>query len=299
MRHLLLLLANIPGLRWIVWRSAFLQRIAGFVIHVCIPKIRCEPYGFVMTCDYLSPTFLGLCASGGYEKEAAAFVASQLRPGNVVIDLGANEGFYSILASRIVGEEGRVLAVEPDAVAVRCLRRNLNENGCRNVDVAEVCAGDAKGTLTLHVSRVSGVNSPVHGNVIGPSKPLELPCRRVDDLVRERNLQRVDLIKMDVQGWESACLRGMEETIRRFRPVIVFEFWPKGMRQAEGDPAALLERIRVLGYRLRAIEDSSVNDADMSPQAITEAVEGKGDIYGKQGSMYGGYANIAAVPVAA
>lgn len=289
MQRLLLWITAIPGLRTLVWHSSLLQKLAGYVVHLCIPKIRCEPYGFVMVCDSLSPTFLGLCAEGGYEKETAAFIAKSLRQGNTVIDVGANEGFYSALSSRSVGDTGRILAIEPDPVAVRCLRRNLVENECINVDIAEVCVGDTAGEITLHTSHVNGVNSLVRENVIGPSKPLTVSCILLDELLKEQGITDVDLMKIDIQGGEFSCLRGAEKTIDAHHPVIVCELWPEGMRRAGDDPVAMLDWLHEKGYRLRCLEDPALDDASMTRAVIVEAIQ-------RRGMGYGGYANIAATP---
>jgi FkbM family methyltransferase len=138
-----------------------------------------------------------------------------LQPGMTVVDAGAHLGSFALLASQLVGDEGRVYAVEP--ISAEYLRRCVADNQLGNVEVCPVALADEDGELSLQLSTQSGM----HSAVIGPSqRTITVPKRTLDGLVAEWGLASVDFIKVDVEGYEPQVLQGARETIARFRPVL-------------------------------------------------------------------------------
>jgi FkbM family methyltransferase len=144
--------------------------------------------------------------------------AKVLKPGMVVLDLGACYGAFTIVASRLVGPEGKVIAVKPVEDNLRALQDNTAVNALANVLPVRAAIGDHDGELTIHLGPAVGAHSAV---MHSGGEEVRVPMRSVDSLVAELGLERVDLIKADVEGMEPDFLRGAAETIRRFRPHIV------------------------------------------------------------------------------
>lgn len=137
-----------------------------------------------------------------------------VRPGDVVLDLGGNLGTSALLFSRLVGPEGHVYSFEPAFADVE--RRNLADNGARNVEVIPAAVGDRCSEVELTVTD-EGIDS----RLARPSHRggrLRVPMTTLDEFVAQRRLQRVDFIKMDIEGAEELALRGAEQVIARFRP---------------------------------------------------------------------------------
>lgn len=138
-----------------------------------------------------------------------------LHPGGVFVDVGANIGYYSLYASRLVGSSGAVLAYEPlpDAFA------ELARNAPPNVTVRRVAVGSRSGTIEFGVRDEADMSS---FDIQGASSVLQVPLTTLDEALAE--LTRLDLLKIDVEGYEMEVLEGADTTIRRLRPTICFEY---------------------------------------------------------------------------
>ncbi|MCX7597987.1 MAG: FkbM family methyltransferase, partial [Armatimonadetes bacterium] len=129
-----------------------------------------------------------------------------LEPGTVVLDIGASVGIFSLLASRLVGQGGKVVACEPIEANARCLEKNLATRGTRNVLLCRCGVGQTDGELSLTLSTMyPGSHS---GVLLRHGSSVTVPMRSVDSLVAELALDRVDFIKADVEGMEPEVLRG-------------------------------------------------------------------------------------------
>jgi FkbM family methyltransferase len=140
---------------------------------------------------------------------------STIKPGDVVLDVGANVGTDT--RSALAAGAGLVVAIEPEPVTLECLRRNLaTEIRDGRVVIVPKGAWDREDTLMLHVDEANAGGSTLIWQTGGPSIPV--PLTTIDRIVAELNLPKVDLIKMDIEGAEKNALLGAAETIRRFHP---------------------------------------------------------------------------------
>ena len=134
-------------------------------------------------------------------------------PGATVIDVGANVGMYSMVASRLVGPQGTVLAYEPDPLTFRILRQNLEKNGCTNVQAFPLALSDRAGRVRLSVPDAVQA-SYVYGDSYRSMTPVEdgasdsIECVPLDVHLAGLGIQRADVMKVDVEGAELACLKG-------------------------------------------------------------------------------------------
>ncbi len=139
------------------------------------------------------------------------------KPGEVVLDIGANVGWYTMQASRAVGPTGRVIAFEPNAHNAHQLKQNLRLNGLTNVQVIRKAAWSHTGPVGWYESPVSVWHK------VSPDAATKIEAVAVDELVEQLALPRVDWIKVDVEGGEIEVLRGAWRTLERFRPVLSIE----------------------------------------------------------------------------
>jgi FkbM family methyltransferase len=163
---------------------------------------------------------------GHFENAESRFMEEFLKPGMVVLDIGAHHGYYSLLASQKVGPTGKVIAFEPSLRERRNLLQHLRMNACTNVQVEETALGDADGNAEFFVvkGRETGCNSLRPPDVRQPTQAIRVRVARLDDFVRQQNLARVDFVKMDVEGAELSVLKGGVGFLdRRPRPVIFCE----------------------------------------------------------------------------
>lgn len=181
---------------------------------------------------------------GMYEAPLARFFIRSLRPGSVVLDIGAYIGQYTLLAAKYASA-GRVIALEPHPISYQRLQAHVACNRLGNVCILHQAAGQMPGRLPFALSEQasdSGFSSGWSGETI------EVEVVPVDEVVRQMNLKRVDVMKVDVEGAEGQVLRGAQETLARFHPLLIVEI-DRYREQAFGDaPEAILGYLQNLGY---------------------------------------------------
>lgn len=254
-RHRLNFIA--PGRSRRALAESFLNSTEFQTAHVRPTFAPVETERFTMWVDTEDPLVApGILAGHGHEPHVTAALARVLEPGGVFVDIGANMGWFTLLAATIAGQ---VIAIEPNPANVQLLYRSLLANGFTNVQVRPCAVTDQPTLLSLNFLRSNGFVTPVEqagetGTIV-PGQPL-------DSLLKE--LDSLDVIKMDIEGHEPVALRGMAETLRRFRPVLVFEFHPAAIRDNSGsDPVAFLESLADLGYCLAVIRHDGTETAPL------------------------------------
>jgi len=210
-------------------------------------------------------------ATGGYagyllgttEVEEQQAFAGFLKPGGVFYDLGANIGFYSTLAGRLVGEMGAVYAFEPFPESAERARQNAARNGFAHVQIFELAVSDANGTANfalLDKSASHRINQEESGAGI------EVRCVTLDDIIVEKGLRPPTLIMIDIEGAEFAAIRGMKGTLAAHKPVIMVEVhWL--VKELHETYEALL---KPLGYTVCTLDGSPLPTEEIRYHVIFE-----------------------------
>ncbi|RME19564.1 MAG: FkbM family methyltransferase [Bacteroidetes bacterium] len=163
------------------------------------------------------------------EKFEIDLIKKIVRPGDVVLDIGANIGFYTMIFSEAVKEKGKVFAFEPDPKNFHRLKNNTQYLG--NVIVENKAISHQTQTIKLYSSELN-VDYRTYAHPDSQNYT-EVQAVSLDDYLREKNITCVDFIKMDIQGYESFALQGMIETIKKNKHIkILSEFWPYGLQQS-------------------------------------------------------------------
>jgi FkbM family methyltransferase len=161
---------------------------------------------------------------GTLEPSVQEALRRHVRPGAVVYDIGANVGFFSLLAARLAGPGGVVEAFEPVPRAVAALRRNVALNGFGNVHVHEAAVGAHDGTGTLLVTEQASCSHLAdRGWHADTRETIDVRVVTLDALVGRAQLRPADVLKIDVEGSELSVVQGMSELLRRSRPVLICE----------------------------------------------------------------------------
>lgn len=251
------------GLRGVLWhaRNGGLTRLADprvrrdlfaqLRLRVGSPRaVVAAPHGrFVVD---LRDRWIGrrLFVEGAYEPAECALLSSLVQPGDRVLDVGANIGILSVLASQRAGPTGRVVSVEPDPYNGRLLRRNLALNRCTNVTVCPVAAGAAAGEATLYTSATNfGDHRLYADDSAGGRGATVVPVVRLDDLYDANGWPYPTVVKIDVQGLELQVVRGLNRAFAAGGPMSVLtEYWPHGMANSGGSAAEFLAYFRGHGF---------------------------------------------------
>lgn len=194
--------------------------------------------------------------NGVYEPPTAAVFAELIKPGDSVLDVGANAGFFSLLCARLAGAGGRVIAFEPIPSVRANLMANIEINDFRHVQVIPKAVSDAAATLTIY-------EGPDGHKGISSLRPLESASNKLtieaialDDIAAA--LGKVDCIKIDVEGAEMLALLGMEKLVARDRPHFIIEFTDAYLKSFGHTVSQMAEWLLARGYRLYRIEDEGL-----------------------------------------
>ena len=213
----------------------------------------------------LAPYLLMHGVFGEYETE---LVKEIVKPGAVVIDVGANIGYFTLLFSRLAGEGGKVYAFEPDPKNHELLLKNLDVNKVGNTTAVKKALSNKTGKTKLFLDQLNlGDMSMAAGNIDNPAGFLEVETITLDEYLAGEQEKRVDFIKIDVQGAEALVIEGAEKTIKTAKPKILLEFWPWGLRNLGSDPEALLRRIEGYGYTIKVLD---VQNFVLKTQSVSE-----------------------------
>ncbi|MBF7728938.1 FkbM family methyltransferase [Pseudomonas sp. N040] len=155
-----------------------------------------------------------------FEADTTALLAALCNPDATAVDIGANIGLTTLALSAICSE-GSVLAIEPVPVTFTLLDSNLATAGVQNVSTFNVALGAAEGSVSMYVDASNLATSFVVGIDAGAGH--EIPMTSLDSLVSRQQLQRLDFIKIDVEGCELEVLKGAQETLARFQPIVMLE----------------------------------------------------------------------------
>ncbi len=183
------------------------------------------PYRFSGGRIYLnikeSPMMLSR-ALGLYEVAKHEAVRAFLRPGDTFIDVGANKGDFSLLAARVVGPSGHVLAFEPAPENCRWIRKSIEVNGYQNVELHQLALADQSGEATLYLGRKSGWHTLVPDLPSRDKGSIRVTTRSLDDILVEVGMEEpIAMIKIDVEGAEMRVLQGARNTLRHNDRVVL------------------------------------------------------------------------------
>jgi FkbM family methyltransferase len=172
------------------------------------------PFGALRGGKWIVGVGLHRCWLGTYELRKQRAFARQVRPGTVVYDIGANVGFYTLLAAKLCGPAGKVHAFEPAPANLACLRRHLQVNRVANVQVHECALADRSGYDQFEI------NDGCYTGKLGIRGALEVRVESLDHLLASSALDPAGVVKIDVEGAEHQVLLGAESFFRQRKPVL-------------------------------------------------------------------------------
>ena len=229
-----------------------------------IARIPCQPFrarlprdlgGAAFVCDVRDSIAREAFFTGRYEPQETLIFKRLVDPGSVVVDVGANWGYFTLLAAERAGRNGRVFALEPNPALFERLHANVVQNGFGNVTCLAVAAADQRGEMPF-----------IDGGSIGNSglsrfAPAAAPpdffasTVALDAVLDDAAIERVRLVKIDVEGAESRVLAGMQRGIARRRyEHVLLEFHPWAFERPQAVFERCVEGLRSAGYSGRFID---------------------------------------------
>lgn len=183
-----------------------------------------------------------------------------LKDGDVVIDVGANIGLFSLLGSRYVGQAGRIYAFEPTSATFEILKENIRINAIENIAPQKIPLADKSIPIIMvnpageggeyfdALNRIQQVDQErLTGAVIY--------TETLDDFIRQNDIRKIDIIKIDIEGAELLFFKGAKESLTKFRPKIIFEANEKHCEAFNYSVMDVLTYVKEVGYKLKQINE--------------------------------------------
>ncbi len=192
-----------------------------------------------------------IAATGVWEPQETQFLLDTLRPGDVFVDVGANIGYFSLLASRLVGPTGHVLAFEPEMANFALLEVNCRLNGCDNIRNFRAALGEENASGTLYLNELNLGDHSLYPDGQYDRAGQEISIVNGSRLIAASH-PRVNFIKIDTQGAECDVLRGLQDLIAASADdlIMIIEFSPLHLRNAGTGGRALLELLSGYDWRM-------------------------------------------------
>jgi FkbM family methyltransferase len=193
-----------------------------------------------------------LIPTGSYEKHITNLFKNVIRPGDVVLDVGANIGYYTIIAAEIVGKQGRVYAFEPSPNNYLFLTKNVAINGFENVTTLRKAVSEKTGYAKLFYDDGNlGKHSFSSDNISGDGRFANVATVSLDDMFSNK---KVDVIKIDIEGAEGLLVTGAKKLLRKKDLKVFLEFWPAGQRSIGTNPNKTLTYLKDCGFKICLID---------------------------------------------
>jgi len=158
---------------------------------------------------------------GVFESKLTQIVSHLIKEGDIVLDIGANIGYYSVSFSKLVGKNGKVICFEPTQYYSRILKMNLEINGISNAEIIKYGLSNKKQELEIFIGNsTASLHNP--GNLLNETKE-GIKLTTLNDFIKDNPLQRIDLIKVDIDGHEPLFFEGAWNVLNKYDPIIVLE----------------------------------------------------------------------------
>ncbi len=208
-----------------------------------------------------SQDILGLAGNGIYERIETEVVTKKVKKGDTVVDLGAHIGYYTLIFAKLVGEEGKVIAFEPDPDNFALLKKNVEINGYKNVVLVQKAATDIPGKIKLYLSEGRADNR-IYDSYDG-RKSIEIESINLDNYFKDSS-EKIDFIKIDVQGAEGRVIQGMSLTLQKNKDIeIMIEFWPIGLKMSGILAEELINLLQKYQFKLYYFSGEPVNTTEL------------------------------------
>lgn len=183
---------------------------------------------------------------GDFIPDEAEILKKILKPGMVFVDIGANIGYFSLIAAKLVGSAGKIFAFEPDENNFSLLQKNINANGYKNITAIKKAVSDKVGTAKFYLEKE---NLCAHSLILKENRDFtEVETISLDDYFKDK---KIDVVKIDVEGMEPSVLSGMEHLIKSNESMaIITEYYPNAISRAGYSPGDYLESLRKNGFNL-------------------------------------------------
>lgn len=226
-------------------------------------RVKLKP-DFIITKKYNHKMFLDkidslyLSVYNDWDDFATTLLEKEIKKGSIVLDLGANIGFYTLVLARLVGEKGKVYAFEADSTNFEILKKNVEANRYNNIILVNKAVLDKNDKIKFYVDERNTAGNSVYGG--DKTEYKEIEAIKLDDYFNKN--RKIDFVKIDIEGSEFRAMKGMSKLLKENKKIkLMTEFYPKLLNGIGEEnnllPVDYLEFLRNLGFELYDINEKS------------------------------------------
>ena len=242
-----------------------MSRGYGFGKHKPVRKIL-RVFEYILKSDFIevegNKMFLGkgdphnISIEGVFGKLDTETIKNSIKTGDIVVDLGANIGYYTLIAAKLVGDKGKVFAFEPEPRNFEILKKNVEINGYHNVILEQKAVSDIHEKINLYLSKGIGTHS-IKSNKNTTMQTIQTESVRLDDYFSDLNLtDKINFIKIDVEGAEFRVLNGMNIILKQSKHLKIFTEFARDLIIESGtEPKDMLELLFNNGFKILYVDD--------------------------------------------
>ncbi len=225
-----------------------------------VSRLNVETQQGIFFIDPVSLLGIALSQRDCYEPNMCSTLKQFLGPGKTFVDLGANEGYFTVIGARLCQPQGRVIAIEPQRRLLPVIEENLRLNGLSNVSLVNAAVTDTPGQLTLHLtSDTNSGGSGLHRHAKYSLPTQEVTAMTLAQVLDQQKVDHVDLMKVDIEGFEYEALLGSPEVFQRHRiRALALELHPTILADRGKCSSDIEQMLTSAGYRLTEAFGNSV-----------------------------------------
>lgn len=194
----------------------------------------------------------------GFEQQELDFMKKTLKAGDIFLDIGSNIGLFSLIASGIIKDEGKIIAFEPFPLIRKRFEENVTLNGFKNIEIRELGLSNTTGNLDFFISENGhdAWNSLANSQDSKLSKKIVITVSTLDKELENIQKEKIKLVKVDVEGWEKFTLLGGSSFFENFSPIVMIEFTEDNTKNAGYNIMELFGIMKNMGYQWFELENN-------------------------------------------
>lgn len=225
--------------------------------------------GHKMLLDSTDSLYLSI--NGEYEVLETSLVKKVVKPGNIVVDIGAHIGYYTLIFAKLVGPTGKVFAFEPDPENFSLLKKNIEMNGYKNVILVQKAVADKNSKIKLYLSEKNKGDHRIYDS-FDNREVVEVEAIKLDDYLKDY-LDKINFIKMDIEGAEGGAILGMKNLLAQNKNIkLISEFWPIGLKRFGITAAEYLKILLAEGFTLYQINENKKKIVPITPDELLKTL---------------------------
>jgi len=189
-----------------------------------------------------------LLSKGIREPFSTEYFKNEIKKGDICVDIGANIGYYALLESRLVGDKGKVYAIEPVPENIKLLKRNIEINQYSNIDIFQLAVGDNNGSGFIHLFNGSNLHSMNKNNSFESKHRIPVKIITLDKFLEGKPYPNI--IRMDTEGYEEEIIKGMKRTLSMEKPLKIFMEFHCCLLSDRG--VSLLKTLKLADFKVKA-----------------------------------------------